>query len=92
MTDPGPANSRGALDTSGQVRVLGANACERILRVSVVLERTGLSRSTLYRKVREGSFPKPLLLGARCSGWHESAVDAWIRNPMIYRVDKSSRG
>ena len=38
---------------------------ERILRLRPVLERTGLSRSTLYRKVTEGAFPKPVQLSAR---------------------------
>jgi prophage regulatory protein len=63
---------------------------ERILRISAVLERTGLSRSTLYRKVQEGSFPKQVRIAVRCAGWRESAVDAWLRNPMFYRVEDHS--
>ncbi|WP_066826528.1 helix-turn-helix transcriptional regulator [Sphingomonas mali] len=31
---------------------------DRILRLNAVLDRTGLSRSTLYRKVQTGTFPK----------------------------------
>lgn len=59
---------------------------ERILRIKVVLKRTGLTRSTLYRKIHEGTFPRQVRISTRCAGWHESAVDAWLKNPMFYSV------
>jgi prophage regulatory protein len=46
---------------------------ERILRMRTVLERTGLSRSTLYRKMRDGTFPKQVRISEHCCGWRESA-------------------
>ncbi len=58
---------------------------ERIIRIKTVLARTGLSRSTLYRKMAEGSFPKQLKLGQHSAGWHESAINAWIADPQGYR-------
>lgn len=60
---------------------------ERIIRLKIVLERTGLSRSTLYRKIGEGSFPRQIRIAARCAGWRESAVEAWLRNPIFYSAD-----
>jgi prophage regulatory protein len=57
---------------------------ERILRIKTVLERTGLTRSTLYRKIEAGSFPKQIRLSERCAGWRESEVRDWMRNPMFY--------
>jgi prophage regulatory protein len=57
---------------------------DRILRLRSVLDRTGLSRSTLYRKIQQGSFPKQIRIGIRCAGWRESAVNEWLRNPMFY--------
>jgi prophage regulatory protein len=57
---------------------------DRILRIKSVLDRTGLSRSTLYRKIQEGSFPKQVRIGIRCAGWRESAINEWLRNPMFY--------
>ena len=60
---------------------------ERILRIGTVLERTGLSRSTLYRKIHEGTFPKQVRIAVRCAGWRESAVNAWLQNPMFYGAD-----
>ncbi len=59
---------------------------DRILRLNAVLDRTGLSRSTLYRKVDNGTFPKQLKIAARCVGWRESAVLAWLSNPVFYDV------
>lgn len=56
----------------------------RILRLKAVLERTGLSRSTVYRKIKERTFARALRISARCSGWRESDVDAWLRNPETY--------
>ena len=60
---------------------------DRILRLKSVLDRTGLTRSTLYRKMERGCFPRQLKLSARCAGWRESAVSEWMRNPMFYSVD-----
>jgi len=49
-----------------------------ILRLPIVKARTGLSRSTIYVRVSDGTFPKPVSLGARAVGWPESDIDAWI--------------
>lgn len=59
---------------------------DRILRLKTVLDRTGLSRSTLYRKVQDGTFPKQIAISTRCAGWRESAINDWMRNPIFYRV------
>ena len=56
----------------------------RILRLGSVLERTGLSRSTLYRKIERGSFPAQVRISERCIGWRESDIERWLRNPMHY--------
>jgi prophage regulatory protein len=60
---------------------------DRILRLNAVLDRTGLSRATLYRKIQNGTFPKQVRIAARCTGWRESAVNEWMQNPMFYTVD-----
>src|SRR3546814_11679961 len=46
---------------------------EKIIRLSTVLARTGLSRSTLYRKIAEGTFPAQVRISVHGAGWHESA-------------------
>ena len=49
-----------------------------ILRLPAVKTRTGLSRSTIYLRVSEGTFPRPVSLGARAVGWLESEIEAWL--------------
>lgn len=55
-------------------------AQDRILRMPAVLNRTGLSRSTLYRLISKETFPKQLRLSTLCSGWRESEINHWIAN------------
>ena len=57
----------------------GRDTPARIIRFHQVQARTGLSRSTIYRRLAGGSFPRPLSLGARAVGWIEAEVDEWIR-------------
>ena len=47
-----------------------------ILRRKQVQARIGLSRSTLYLRIAEGTFPKPVSLGTRAVGWPASEVEA----------------
>ncbi len=58
----------------------------RILRLPAVIDRTGLSRSTIYRKMDEGTFPRNIRIAGRCSGWREAAINEWVCAPMLYRA------
>ena len=51
----------------------------RFLRLSEVMARTGLSRSTIYVRLEQGRFQRPVSLGARAVGWIEAEVDEWMR-------------
>ena len=61
---------------------------DRILRIRTVLERTGLSRATMYRKMQQGSCPRQIKISTRCAGWRESAIHAWMHNPMFYSAEE----
>jgi prophage regulatory protein len=50
----------------------------RVLRLPAVKEKTGLSRSTIYARVAQGTFPAALILGPNTVGWLEADVEAWI--------------
>lgn len=50
----------------------------RIIRLKEVTNSTGLARSTVYKFIAEGTFPKPVPLGDRCVGWVEEEVHDWI--------------
>ena len=51
---------------------------KRILRLPAVKEMTGLSRSTIYLRISEGKFPRPISLGGRAVGWIEEEIVSWI--------------
>lgn len=63
---------------------------DKIIRIKTVLARTGLSRTTLYRKMAEGTFPAQVKISIHGAGWHESAVNCWIADPMGYRSDQTN--
>ena len=52
---------------------------EALLKIQTVIAVTGLSESTIRRKVAEGKFPAPIKLGARTSRWPAATIDAWIQ-------------
>ena len=52
----------------------------RLIRLAEVKHRVGLSRSTIYRWMAEGKFPKPVQLGGYAVAWAQEDIDAWICN------------
>jgi prophage regulatory protein len=68
---------------------------ERILRRKQVEHRTGLSRSTIYLRIKQGTFPRPVGLGPRAVGWLENEIDAWLaacienRHPLTVRENRA---
>lgn len=50
-----------------------------ILRLPAVKAHTGLSRSTIYLRILQGTFPRPVSLGARAVGWVESEIQEWLQ-------------
>ena len=63
-------------------QVAGPNkkSIQRFIRLREVLYRTGLGRSTVYRWMDEGRFPKPVRLGSRSVAWIEHEIDEWLMN------------
>jgi prophage regulatory protein len=59
----------------------------QILRLPEVMKSTGLSRSTIYLRISEGTFPKPVGLGGRAVGWLEADVQDWLER----RIEASRR-
>lgn len=50
----------------------------RIIRRPEVEALTGLSRSTIYKLMADGAFPKPVKLTGKAVGWPEKAVTDWL--------------
>ena len=62
----------------------------RILRLPEVMARTGLSRSTIYLRISQGTFPKPVSLGPRAVGWVEAEIQEWIERQIESRRKESA--
>ena len=58
---------------------------QHILRLPTVKAITGLSRSTIYLRMSEGSFPRQVNLGSRAVGWLASEIDHWIEEKLTSR-------
>ena len=52
---------------------------EALLKIQTVTAVTGLSESTIRRKVAEGKFPAPVKDGTRCTRWIAGGVSNWLR-------------
>ena len=50
----------------------------KINRLPVVKDKTGLSRSSIYLRMSNGEFPQSISLGGRAVGWLESDIDQWL--------------
>lgn len=59
---------------------------ENLLRLAVVRHRTGLSRTTIYRRIAAGKFPPNTPISDGLVAWYESDINAWIEDPMNWRA------
>jgi len=69
-------------------RERNGDSCISVLRLPAVIGRTGLRRSTIYSKMKEGTFPKAIKLGLRSVGWIAEEIEEWIQS----RIDASRAG
>ena len=53
---------------------------DRLMRREEVEERTGLARTTIYRKMRAGTFPLPLKISERAVRWRSGDIDRYIES------------
>jgi prophage regulatory protein len=60
----------------------------RFLRVRAVVEMVGLSKSTLYARIRDGSFPRPIQIGAQTVVFLESEIFDWMKDKAARRAAK----
>ena len=54
-----------------------------IMRLPAVVQETGLSKATIWRRVRTGDFPLPVRLGgpqSRAVGWRSEEVEEWVES------------
>jgi prophage regulatory protein len=56
-----------------------------ILRIAKVIEKTGLSRASVYAYIGKDAFPAPIRLGDRSVGWVASEIDQWLESRIALR-------
>jgi len=66
-------------------RLLRPVSIERILRLPALLAAIDISAPTLWRRVKDKSFPQPISLGGRSVGWLQSEVNEWIKTRAALR-------
>ena len=58
------------------------NIQQEFIRLNVVQEITSLSKSTIYRLISEGNFPKQVQIGKRAVVWVRSDINNWIKQKL----------
>ena len=69
-----------------EVAAEGALLAERLVPLRVVCAVTGLSRSTIYRMVGAGTFPRPVKISKARVAWRECEVLAWLASVRLQRA------
>lgn len=57
----------------------------KVVRLPDVCVMVGLKRAAIYRLAQKGSFPKPIKISTKLSGWIESEVCDWINSRIALR-------
>ncbi|MNJ68430.1 Prophage CP4-57 regulatory protein (AlpA) [compost metagenome] len=55
-----------------------ANNIDRFLRIEEVVHIIGISRNTVYRRIKEGTFPKQVRIGPNSVAWRQSDISVWM--------------
>lgn len=63
---------------------------DKLIRVSTVVEQTGMSRSTIDRLEKLGQFPKRVQISHRAIGWFERDIHTWVENKKEVNPSKDS--
>ena len=63
----------------------GNRAQARFLRFAEVLQMTGMGKTFIYDRMRDGAFPKQIQLGSRTVVWNEQEVTKWMADRMASR-------
>lgn len=56
---------------------------DRLLRRREVEAITGFSRSAIYRKITQGTFPRPVKIGSTAVRWRLSDIENWVKSPDV---------
>ena len=63
----------------------------KLLRIEDVSEKTTLAKSTIWLKIAQGAFPKPIKLSPAISVWKETDIDAWIESHISHAGEGNAK-
>lgn len=56
---------------------------KNIIRIDQVVQKISMSKPSIYRMIKAGTFPRQIKISARAIGWIESDIDKWIESKHI---------
>lgn len=82
-------------NTSILLRIIGIHEevmtmQDRLLRRRQVEEITGMSRSSIYKMMQEGTFPQAVRIGPSAVRWKASDMEAWVESRPVAASDIGS--
>lgn len=69
---------------------INARGSVELIAMPKVLQIAGISRSELWRRVANGTFPKPCRIGDRCTRWSRSECEQWAAERLAERAKSGS--
>lgn len=82
--------NNGALQEPSLPDRLTAQGSERFLRLRDVMQITGLSRSSIYSYMQQGTFPPSVAVGTRAVRWLDSQVYAWVEEKVERSLERET--
>ncbi|WP_242186560.1 AlpA family phage regulatory protein [Sphingomonas sp. CARO-RG-8B-R24-01] len=84
MTALGTSSSGGGARSFAEAGTYGLRDRSRdnLMRLRDVIERTKLSRTTIYRRIGAGTFPSSTKISEGLVAWYETDINEWVANPM----------
>ena len=61
----------------------------RLIKLTEVEAKVGFRKSSIYQRIAEGTFPRPVKIGPNAVAWPESEIDAWISERIAERDGQS---
>ncbi|WP_434064201.1 helix-turn-helix transcriptional regulator [Pararhizobium gei] len=89
MEAPFPEHASSSVESKGEGKIVFDKDIETLLRIKEVREMTKLATATIYRKMKDGTFPLPRNLGGNTVRWRMSEVQKWIADLLSERETKT---
>ncbi|MCF7500808.1 AlpA family phage regulatory protein [Pseudoalteromonas sp. L1] len=62
---------------------------EQYISIKTVIHYTGLKRTSIYKQMNLGKFPRSVSFGANRVAWKENEIQAWIKQKIVMRNQSS---